>query len=362
MTRNICALRSRYSQNSNDGVRDSWRLSRSTHRRTRRSIHHHYFKNGDREYRASASYVAANSWRNVVNSSRTCTERNFVHPGAQVQGVQTGSSYTVPENVGTTQNGKYVCFRVRGTNGVYGYKSTVINTVAIATAPEVTTRVALITVPPATSTSHIVLTADSDQDIAATHWFYIVVANSVFNSYSNTGTIDACERLLGLKTIRQDQTWLASGRMLAPINGDAKKAAIYLDLSHGGRFVCIKATNDNGTDYVGRLLPTAPTTAPAPVIQQPVTTEQPVQRTPTTTTTPEEEEEEEEEEEADTTDEDTAESQDESAPTDGSDEEIATAGGDNERNWSQLAGYLLIAGAVLGIARILVVKKYKQIG
>ena len=35
---------------------------------------------------------------------------------------------------------------------------------------------------------------------------------------------------------------------------------------------------------------------------------------------------------------------------------------DDENSWSQLGGYILIAGAALGAARILVVKKYKQIG
>ena len=43
-------------------------------------------------------------------------------------------------------------------------------------------------------------------------------------------------------------------------------------------------------------------------------------------------------------------------------EEIASTGDENERNWSQFAGYLLIAGAVLGIARVLIVKKYRQTG
>ena len=98
--------------------------------------------------------------------------------------------------------------------------------------------------------SKLLVTADADQDIKG--WFYAVIDS---HNFSGTNFPASCRSIL----VRQSQVWLVSGAMLAPVNNDVKKAAIYLDTGYAGRVVCVKATNNgNKTGYSGRLLPGTP--------------------------------------------------------------------------------------------------------
>ena len=45
---------------------------------------------------------------------------------------------------------------------------------------------------------------------------------------------------------------------------------------------------------------------------------------------------------------------------DGEDDSLIKTGALDSGHWSQLAGYILIGAAILGIVRILIVKKYKR--
>ena len=149
-------------------------------------------------------------------------------------------------------------------------------------APKIEARTFLGTTPPATLPSNIQVTANADQDIDS--WSYIVVENSVNNDYSNTGTTNACERLFSLNTILQSRTWRASGfwsnrlathsnsnGLVGNAGGNANRAILALNLSHQGRFVCVKAVNENGSDYVGRLLPTVSKLQPRVEVEEEVT-------------------------------------------------------------------------------------------
>ena len=147
-----------------------------------------------------------------------------------------------------------------------------------AVAPKIEARVFLGTMPPATLPSNIQAIANADQDID--NWSYIVVENSVYNDYSDTGTINACERLFSLNPNRQQQTWQASGfwsnrlatnpnsnGLVGNAGGDADRAVLVLNLSYQGKFICVKAANENGSDYIGRLLPTVTVSDPQPPVE-----------------------------------------------------------------------------------------------
>ena len=255
----------------------------------------------NREYRASSSGIVTSSWQHVIKSSSACAdERDFA------SSPRSGSSYTVAESAGTDQNGQYVCFRVRGTgtNGIYGYKSTVINvTVAVPDAPS------------------IIITSDnreyraSSSGIVTSSWQHVIKSSS------------ACA----------DERDFAS----SPRSGSSYTVAESAGTDQNGQYVCfrVRGTGTNGIyGYKSTVI----------------------------NVTVAEDQQTDEDNREDTTE--TGLRVDDTALAGGKQdaapdvEEIATAGDGEERNWSQLAGYLLVAGAVIGIARVLIIKKYKQMG
>ena len=329
----------------------------------------------NREYRASASGIVTSSWQHVVKSSSACAEGDFA------SSPRSGSSYTVAESAGTDQNGQYVCFRVRGagTNGIYGYKSTVINvTVEDPDAPS------------------IVITSDnreyraSSSGIVTSSWQHVVKSSSACaegdfassprsgSSYTvaeSAGTDQngqyVCFRVRGAGTngiygykstvinvtvedpdapsivITSDNreyrasssgivtsSWqhvvksssaCAEGDFASsPRSGSSYTVAESAGTDQNGQYVCFRVRGAGTNGIYGYK---------STVINVTV------------------------EEREDTTE--TGLRVDDTAPDV---EEIATAGDGEGRNWSQLAGYLLVAGAVLGIARVLIIKKYKQMG
>ena len=338
----------------------------------------------------------------IIATSEDCDGgTNFVRHPNTVATYSTSYIYDIlnTEYQRDFHDGKQFCVRATARNGSIDYGDIEIDLAvptAPVSAPVITVQTPSIATIPGATESSIYVTASANQDI--TSWRYIVVDDSVSNNYNNIGTTNPCERLFGLNPTRQDQEWLARGAwtssltnnpnangLVGNFGGNADEVAMLLNISHSGRFVCIKATNTNGSDYGGRLLPTASSTAPKTVLTtQPTTPAQPscpagqegghthgsyfangechshpqdkpcgetvwqhtggsshntfvVTATPPCLT---------------------AVSEEPDQPTVVSDTGVF---GD-ESSASQLTGYVLIAAAVLGTARILVIKKYSQVG
>ena len=255
--------------------------------------------NNNRTYTATATGVVASSWQHVIKSSRACDSGDFSSSPLS------GRSYTVLESAGTDQNGKYVCFKVRGseTNGVDGYASRVINVAAVTPdEPD-------ITITPSNNNRTYTATATG---VVASSWQHVIKSSRACDSGDFSSS---------------------------PLSGRSYTVLESAGTDQNGKYVCFKVrgSETNGVDgYASRVIN--------------VTVEEVDQA-------------------ADGI-EDTAvvrvegDSVAEAGKQDAADneEEITKTGDGEERNWSQFAGYLLIAGAVLGIARVLIIKKYKQMG
>ena len=205
-------------------------------------------KGGDREYGASASYVVANSWENVVNSSRTCTEGSFVHQGSKVQGVQNGSSYTVPNSVSTAQNGKYVCFRVQGNNNRWSFRSTIINVPSTVVTPVVSVT---LTTPsgPTYADGYTYAARDTAGNAAANTWHHIVVASAA-TCQSSAFNLPPSSRAL----LKSGSVWRATNQNLT---------------DNYNKYICFRARNSAGTGFGSKLVnirPSATSTSHQPVV------------------------------------------------------------------------------------------------
>ena len=138
-------------------------------------------------------------------------------------------------------------------------------------------------------------------------------------------------------------------------------------------YICfLGSSSDNQIGFGYKLInvttPPTTTTTPTTTVPEPVVTPEPTRQEEITDDTTEEEvvvalEEEatvdtavEEQEVADGTVDTVA-----GVEKDGEDDSLIKTGLDSG-HWSQLAGYILIGAALLGIVRILIVKKYKRIG
>ena len=422
-----------------------------------------------REYSATASNVRADSWKHVVvSSSSACVESSFVHQGAQLQGVQTGSSYTVADSVGTTQNGKYVCFRVQGTNSVWSYRSTAINVPAITTTTTttiVTPTVEVALSPGSIATRPFYTARDTAGNAASANtWHHIVVSSSsackssafilppadrdlqksgsswrptgqeitdyqgkyiCFRARNSAGTDFGHMRIdlsSPLSTSRKPVVVVDSVRsgssttyVARNTNGDVEVSSwVYVFVSSSvscnglsflkpntleyhddvrtgniwtptaaqqttppNTYICFSgSSSDNQIGFGYKLINVTTTTTTVP---DPVVPPEPTRQEETADATLEEEvvvilEEEDEvvvalEEEATV---DTAVEEQEVADgtvdtvagvdKDGEDDSLIKTGALDSGHWSQLAGYILIGAALLGIVRILIVKKYKRIG
>ncbi len=347
------------------------------------------FTSDNRVYRASATGVVANSWQHVIKSSRACAERDFDRSPLR------GSSYTVPESAGTDQNGKYACFRVRGTgtNGVYGYNSIVIN--VTVEEPDV---------PTISFTSDNRVYRASATGVVANSWQYVIKSSracaerdfdrsplrgSSYTVPESAGTDQngkyACFRVRGTGTngvygynsivinvtveepdvptisftsdnrvYRASATgvvansWqhvIKSSRACAerdfdrsPLSGSSYTVPESAGTDQNGKYACfrVRGTGTNGVYGYNSIVINV-------TIVEVDQTDDGIEDTTVVRV--------EEDSVAEAGKQDAADN-----------EEIASTGDENERNWSQFAGYLLIAGAVLGIARVLIVKKYRQTG
>ena len=164
-----------------------------------------------------------------------------------------------------------------------------------------------------------------------------------------------------LEEQRRSASYGCDGHFVVAVNYSRDYEVLLEGLSAGRYVLCIEASDGRG-NYASKVVniqvsdgsteTTPVTTTPVKTETTPVKPETTPVKTETTPVKPETTPVKPEVEETETV---TREPEEATAIAD-------TGILDDENSWSQLGGYILIAGAALGTARILVVKKYKQIG
>ena len=313
----------------------------------------------------TASGFNVESWQYVTKNSASCGESNFTRPipVPSAPYYSTGSSYTVPAT-GTTY--KYVCFRARGVDsGVWGYKSMIMS--VIAQSPVIRIDQRLYTFGGTNETAIKVTATSTPASLIITSWRLVAVN---INGGPNSPQTD-CRSMFSDGSLDSRPDILVNKDMIKQGNS----GVLYLESGFAGKWICIEAAVTGAKAhrgaYVMRVL--SPPTQTDPDIDIPpnpsdaIMTTAPTQSPQTTVT--ETEVFRPTEEWVDPVDDSLSSTTDDNSyesPAGKNDPETTTTISslgilEDEASWSQLGGYILLAGAVLGAARILIVKKYKKV-
>ena len=291
------------------------------------------------------------NWQNIIiDSTDTCNSRVFRYASTPIGSVpvyQSGSTIVLASN---KDFGKKACFRAQGnSSSLWGYTDLIIARADFAKPTVIVNQ------------DKALLSASSSDDVEASTWRFIIIPsnttclNSLFTSTSpsnkvkftgagNSYTLPG-ERYKGDKICFRVRTtvslvWGLGEKEIEAVNETAATATASntstSDSSSGSTADSSSNTDSSSNDTTGanndRTTSENDSTTPAATNEDPVIT---------------------------TADDSTATEEADSSSEAGKVEEVTDTGfGDESLNLPQLAGFILIAGAILGTARILLIKHH----